>query len=791
MAVSRDKTVLLVEDEALIAMMEKSVLQQAGYTVRHVYTGEDAVAAAGGADPIDIVLMDIDLGPGMSGTDAAQAILSARELPLVFLSSHTEPDVVERTEGITSYGYIVKNSGTTVLLAAMRLAFRLFEEKQAVRRHEQLLTGVFNSIQDGISVLDNQLTIRHVNHAMERWYPEPDGLVGRKCHEVYHRADKICSFCPSVKALQSGSVERAIVPGRGDSSARWLEVYSYPLINSGDSSSDGVVEFVRDVTDLKIYQEELEKKTAALELLLQAGRTLSNVPDTETILQTLAETAVPLTETDTAAIYLLDGEEIYLAATTPALPPGFPANLRQSPLKEHPHIDRAIRDQEPVIVSDFSAANLTEAERQVVESRRLRTVVFVPLVGRERVLGVIIVATQDHPRPVDKKMIAHCGTVATQAALALENARLTAALRTSEGKLANAAVMARIGHWEHDLEQQIFTFSDSFYRMFRTTAADQGGYRMPMTEYARRFVHPDDIHMVAEEARKVMEATDPNYAVTLEHRVIFGDGSPGFIEVRFAVLRDEQGRAIGTYGVNQDITERKNVEEAIRATLKEREILLTEVHHRIKNSFSSVSALLKLQAENASSGEAVDALGEAVQRVESMRYVYDTLLSAGDYNEASIGQYLERLLASLRDTLPAPVAHAITADVENHTLKTKALTPLGMIVNELLTNAAKHAFPPGSSGEILVSLRREGNVLRLTVEDNGTGLPGDFVQENAGGLGMMLVRLLAEQLEGQFRIGPARHERSDGAGTPAAGTRAVVEIPDHWIATSATSTSDA
>jgi PAS domain S-box-containing protein len=130
------KTILLAEDEVLIAMAEEQMLADHGYAVITAHSGEEAVAAAEKNPGIDLVLMDIDLGSGMDGTAAAEIILRERDVPVVFLSSHTEPEIVEKTERITSYGYVVKNSGDTVLLASIRMAFRLFEANSLLKSRE-------------------------------------------------------------------------------------------------------------------------------------------------------------------------------------------------------------------------------------------------------------------------------------------------------------------------------------------------------------------------------------------------------------------------------------------------------------------------------------------------------------------------------------------------------------------------------------------------------------------------------------------------------------------------------
>jgi PAS domain S-box-containing protein len=133
------KTVLIVDDQTIIALHQKVELEAYGYAVMLSSSGEDAIAKA--SDPacrIDIILMDIDLGPGLSGPEAAKQILSIRQIPIMFLSSHTEPEIVETTEKISSYGYVVKNSGITILDASIKMAFKLFDAHRNIE-HELVI----------------------------------------------------------------------------------------------------------------------------------------------------------------------------------------------------------------------------------------------------------------------------------------------------------------------------------------------------------------------------------------------------------------------------------------------------------------------------------------------------------------------------------------------------------------------------------------------------------------------------------------------------------------------------
>ncbi len=129
--------------------------------------------------------------------------------------------------------------------------------------------------------------------------------------------------------------------------------------------------------------------------------------------------------------------------------------------------------------------------------------------------------------------------------------------------------LAKLVHWEYDVDTDLFTFNDQFYAFYGTTAAEQGGYQMRAQEYAKRFLPPEEAHLVGEEIEKLLTTyEDSNYSPQIEHRIIRADGQERFISVRFTLIRDETGRTIKTYGANQDITERKRAERELRENEK-------------------------------------------------------------------------------------------------------------------------------------------------------------------------------------------------------------------------------
>lgn len=215
------RTILLVEDEALIALAERVLLERHGYRVVIASTGEKAVEIARTEPQLSIVLMDIDLGRGMSGTEAAERILADRDVPLAFLSSHTEPEVVEKTEGITSYGYIVKNSGETVLLASIRMAFRLFEATRALKENEEKYRALFNNLQDAVFVADADTGMIDDANA------HAQALVGRPIEEI--RKLHQTQLHPPEMAKDVGNHFRQSIDFQG----------TYPLVEIPVRHSDG------------------------------------------------------------------------------------------------------------------------------------------------------------------------------------------------------------------------------------------------------------------------------------------------------------------------------------------------------------------------------------------------------------------------------------------------------------------------------------------------------------------------------------------------------------------------
>ncbi len=233
-----------------------------------------------------------------------------------------------------------------------------------------------------------------------------------------------------------------------------------------------------------------------------------------------------------------------------------------------PNYFRAITERK-VIAADDAVNNphTREFAEAYLGPLGIGAVLDVPINSNSVVEGVLSFEHVGQTRPWKEDEKAFALAMGNLISLALEQEhrrQAEAALQTSEAQLSNAMTLANLGHWEYDPSVERFTFSEHFYKLVRTTAEREGGYTMSPAEYVRRFLPPEVHAVVAKETQLALETTDPSYTRQLEHPIVFGDGQTGFIAVRIFVVKDDQGRTIKTYGVNQDITERKQAEMEIR-----------------------------------------------------------------------------------------------------------------------------------------------------------------------------------------------------------------------------------
>ncbi|MEO8097446.1 MAG: histidine kinase dimerization/phosphoacceptor domain -containing protein [Acidobacteriota bacterium] len=210
--------------------------------------------------------------------------------------------------------------------------------------------------------------------------------------------------------------------------------------------------------------------------------------------------------------------------------------------------------------------------------------------------------------------------------------------------------------------------------------------------------------------------------------------------------------------IMRDVTQRSQDDKRLKASLLEKEVLLEEVHHRVKNNLQVVSSLLGLQARSIADLQTRKKLQESQHRVQSMALLHECLYQSEDLARIDFADYLEKLTAQLFQSYGASGRVHLKMNLAKLHLDMDAAVPCGLIVNELLSNTLKYGFPAGRRGEVLVELSQPApETAQLTVTDNGVGLPADFDWTTSRTLGLRLVRTLAQQLGAEVE-----HSRADG-----------------------------
>jgi two-component sensor histidine kinase len=232
------------------------------------------------------------------------------------------------------------------------------------------------------------------------------------------------------------------------------------------------------------------------------------------------------------------------------------------------------------------------------------------------------------------------------------------------------------------------------------------------------------------------------------------DGSEFSVEINASLILDADRRPRFIQSVVRDISERKAKERALQAALQEKDVLLKEIHHRVKNNMQVVSSLLSLQSRYINDPRDAEAFREGQRRIRSMALVHEKLYRSRSLSRIEFGGYIRQLAGQLLSSAEKrPGTVGLKLDVEETMFDIQTAIPLGLIVNELLSNALKYAFPGERTGQITISLRAgDRDEFVLTFNDDGVGLPPGVDLHRSESLGFQLVSMLVEQLDGRVDI---------------------------------------
>ncbi|MGL5875371.1 MAG: PAS domain S-box protein, partial [Xenococcaceae cyanobacterium] len=271
-----------------------------------------------------------------------------------------------------------------------------------------------------------------------------------------------------------------------------------------------------------------------------------------------------------------------------------------------------------------------------------------------------------------------------------------------------------------------------------------------------KIVHPDDSKF-DRELLKQMISGEIN-RIDREKRYIKKTDEVIWGNLTATLIRDSDDNALYLLAMVKDITERKQVEKQLKDSLQEKEVLLKEIHHRVKNNLYIISSLLYLQSKNIEDRKALNSFQESRNRISSMALIHEKLYQSQDLSSINFAEYVQNLAKEIfRSYGVNPHIVRLQIDVVDLLLTIDLAIPCGLIINELISNSLKYAFPGSIQGTVFVNLQLDrANNYILTVGDDGIGLPANLDYRNTKSLGLRLVSNLTEQLDGELELKPVK-----------------------------------
>jgi len=822
------KKILIVDDELLIASSEKYNLEEYGYSVDITNSGESAVDLFQKSNDIDLILMDIDLGDGMDGTTAAEKILQQQDIPIVFLSSHSDKSVVEKTEKITSYGYVVKNSNITVIDASIKMAFKLFEANE---KNKQKEIELFKSEKQLRHVLENTRDLAYqlnlVTGTYDYFSPVSTSVLGFTYEEFIEMGIENVTnrFHPDDREQYQNHFnsitqnDPQIDPNieyrwkHKDGTYHWYSD-NRNIIYDENGKPTAIIGNVRDISDKKFINEKMRIKEKEFRtifeniidgiLLVDKKLKVVNVNEAFTRVTGIKKDEVVGKSGLLLAkkfVNLRDLPKIIKLMKNKLL--DIPTDIVNFRIGEKFIEVRTSRKEEDgsyiVLLKDITKQKtaeeiLLEKESEyktIFENTGTASVILnedttIMLANNEfeKLSGLPKVEIEGKKRWVDFVVAEDLEWMRKQHNLRRKNSE--SALNHYEFRFIDnnkqihhifltvsvipgtkKSIASLLDITDRKNAEKLLTEKESYYRaLFENTgtasiivAKDktilkvnneftvQTGYSKEFMEGKHKwteFIVPEDLDKMIEQHN--LRREKPGEALkSYEFRFISYWGTAKDVFLKIEMIPGTE-KSIASF---LDISERIKTEKENKRLLEEKNILLKEVHHRIKNNLNVVRSILSLQAKSLNNPIVDSAFNDAKGRIDSIIILYDKLFESESYKKVSTKHYFTDLIDDIFKIFPVVNNIQVDIKIDDFKMDAKKISALGIITNELLTNTLKYAFPLQKKGKVDIGLKRKNEKLEFIYRDNGIGIH-DI--ENHKGFGLSLINIFVNQFHGDIDV---------------------------------------
>lgn len=315
--------------------------------------------------------------------------------------------------------------------------------------------------------------------------------------------------------------------------------------------------------------------------------------------------------------------------------------------------------------------------------------------------------------------------------------------REAEQLIDKAYQLGRIGTWEFDMQTHELTWSS----MTKEVHGVDEDHQPTVESTIALFKEGVDRDTFAQACEDAIENEKP---FDVELRIISGKGDERWIRAT-GEPEYRGGECIRFFGISQNVTDRRQAVEELQVALREKQTLLTEIHHRVKNNMALVSSLLQLQSYTTKDLDLQQALSQSQLRIQSMALVHEKLYQMERLSSIQFDEYTQELVETIQQTFDPANRIACTVSCDPLQLNVNQAVPCALILNELLTNTFKHAFRGRKEGEVTVTVCVDENErITIGIRDDGVGLPEDFKESDSKSLGFTIIHTLVKQLHARF-----------------------------------------
>lgn len=411
-----------------------------------------------------------------------------------------------------------------------------------------------------------------------------------------------------------------------------------------------------------------------------------------------------------------------------------------------PFIVKKIEQSEIIYLSSIDDLKIEDAfYKQILISQNIQSQIILPIISGDRQIVFLGLETIRAKKSWSDESITLLKMITEIFAHTVERQRFKQTLNINQERYHRAIQAGKVGIWEWNIETNEIYLGPNLKSMLGYAESELSN---DFDEWLNR-IHPDDICTYKVEINAYLEGLIPKYQ--MEHRMRTKDGNYIWFLAQGTVLRDENGKPQCIAGSNIDITVNKQAEIKLKASLQEKEVLLKEIHHRVKNNLQVISSLLRLQAGYIQDELALEIFRDSQNRVRAMAMIHENLYHSQDLASINFANYIHNLTQNLIRCYGVNKNIQIHQNVDKVLLRVDTAIPCGLIINELVSNSIKHAFIEQETGQIYIDFIDVGNgKYSLTISDDGVGFVETIEEKSRKSLGLQLVWSLVEQLEGSI-----------------------------------------